>query len=164
MAARVVEVRPETDTIIIEPVDGGIPPSERMIGRHIRLDGEGYVCPSTYTLTGIEPAGENRWALSLNMTQTLAHGVIKSVDAAAGAFATQTPVMKLRVNPGLFNGKPVQAGDGPSRRLSTATEAAFALADAAVIGEFRPDQTYTVYDVGVGDILTLIDYTGTEVD
>lgn len=164
LSANVVEVRPETDTIIIEPADGSIPPSERMIGRHIRLDGEGYVCPSTYTLTGIEPAGENRWALRLNMTQTLAHGVIKSVDAAAGAFATQTPVMKLRVNPGLFNGKPVRAGDGPMHRLSTATEAAFALADAAVVGEFRPDQTYTVYDVGVGDTLTLIDYTGTEVD
>lgn len=163
LSARVVEVRPGSDTIIVEPAPGSSPPSERMIGRHIRVDGEGYTCPSTYTVTGVERVGEKGWALRLNMTQMLAHGVIGSIDPGAGAFATQTPVMKLRVNPGLFNGKPVRAGDGSTHRLSTATEAAFTLAEPAALGEFAVGGAYSVYDVGVGDMVGLVSCVGTPV-
>ena len=70
-----------------------------MIGRHISPRRRGLRAPSTYTLTVSSRRGE-RWAL-LNMTQTLAHGVIKSVGRRA---PSPTPVMKLRVNPGLFDG------------------------------------------------------------
>jgi hypothetical protein len=163
VSARIVEVLPESDAIVIETEPGSAPVTETLIGLHARIDGDGYRCPSTYTVTGIEPAAGARYTWRLNMTQVLAHGVIKAVDGDGGAFSTQTPVMKLRVNPGLFDGKPVRGGDGPMHRLATATEGAFTVAEPAALNEFRTGGSYTVYDIGVGDTLQTIDFAGTDI-
>ncbi|MFH1268493.1 MAG: hypothetical protein ABIK89_22450, partial [Planctomycetota bacterium] len=81
------------------------------------------------------------------------------VDAESGAFATRTPVMKLRVNPGLFNGKPARsASSGPEHRLKTATEGAFVLSDPGALSEFSAGGEYIVYDVGAGDRAEMVSF------
>ena len=65
--------------------------------------------------------------------------------------------MKLRVNPGLFNGKPVRnAPGGPEHRLKSATEGAFVLSDPGRLSDFAVGGEYIVYDVGTGDRAAVI--------
>ncbi|MGD9496947.1 MAG: hypothetical protein AB7Y46_11655 [Armatimonadota bacterium] len=78
------------------------------------------------------------------------------MDAQAGSFASHTPVMKLRVTPGLFDGKLVSVDGGPLRRLRAATEAAFVLAEPGALGMPALGQSYAVYDVGPGDQIEVV--------
>ncbi|MBI2297713.1 MAG: hypothetical protein HYU66_01955 [Armatimonadetes bacterium] len=140
-----------SDRLVVAVAAGSAEPGEALAGRVVRVVNPAYVCPAAYTVTAVEPAGPGRVALRVNMPFTVAHGVVRSVDTEAGAFATATPVMKLRVNPGLFDGKVVRAPDGSDQRLSTAEEGAFRLAERRGIGAFRAGGEYTILDVGGGD-------------
>jgi len=105
----------------------------------------------------VQPTGADRWRLSLNLPLTVASGEIGSVNAAQGSFAAATPIMKLRVNPRLFDGKHVQArGSESVRRLQTATEDAFVLATPAGLADFAAGGQFTVFDVGVGDRIEIV--------
>ncbi len=150
-------VEPGEDAVLIELRAGSPKPSEELVGRPVRIANPEYACPAVFTIAGVEDVGDEVWRLRLNMTLTLAHGNIGGVDAAEGSFASSTPVMKLRVNSGLFNGKCVRSSpEAAQHRLTTATEGAFKPADAKALADFSPDGTYTVYDVGVGDEVEIV--------
>lgn len=148
----------EDHSLIVRLDAGSTVPSKSSLGRKLLVSNPAFVCPSVYTIVGYEPAEQGTWRFKLNMPLTVARGVIKSVDSAGGTFATRTPVMKLRVNPGLFDGKWVRvAPGGKEHRLKSATEAAFALADPAGIHDFAVGREYLVSDVGVGDRIEVIE-------
>ena len=150
-------VEPAEDAVLIELRGGSPKPSEDLVGRPVRITNPQYACPAVFTITGVEQVGADIWRLRLNMTLTLAHGNIGDVDAAKGSFTSSTPVMKLRVNPGLFNGKCVRSSpEAAQHRLTTATEGELKLADPKALADFSPDGTYTVYDVGVGDEVEIV--------
>ena len=89
--------------------------------------------PAGSQVGAVQPAGEGAWRLKLNMPLLVARGVVGSVEG--GAFSSRTPVMKLRVNPGLFNGKVIRSSpEAAEARLNTAREGAFTLADPAFRG------------------------------
>ncbi|MFH1918427.1 MAG: hypothetical protein ABIP48_00875, partial [Planctomycetota bacterium] len=156
----VAKSEPDSSSLLIRVNPGGPSPSPELVGRHLLMTRPDYVCPSVYEITEVEPAGEALWRFRLNMPLAVARGVVKSVDAESGAFATRTPVMKLRVNPGLFNGKPVQsASSGPEHRLKTATEGAFVLSDPGVLSDFSAGGEYIVYDVGAGDRAEVVSFS-----
>jgi len=136
---------------------GSAPLSEEVVGRRVLVTNPAFVCPAVYTVTRVARIDPKTWRLGLNMPLVVARGVVGSVAAEQGAFASRTPVMKLRVNPGLFDGKCVRRAPGAKeRRLKTATEAAFALAEPTAVREFEPGAEYLVCDVGSGDRVEVI--------
>lgn len=72
-----------------------------------------------------------------------------------GSFASTTPIMKLRYNAGLFDGKLVSLDGGPPARLHSATESAFVLDEPGVATPVA-GQPYVVYDVGPGDAVEIV--------
>ncbi|HOX37269.1 MAG TPA: heparinase II/III family protein [Candidatus Brocadiia bacterium] len=153
----IVEVDAGGDAIRIALPPGAPAPSADMVGRRIIVTNPAFVCPSVYTITRVEDAGNETWRIGLNMPIAVARGVAREVDAENGSFSTRTPVMKLRVNPGLFDGKIVRSlPDGEALRLKNATEEAFRLADPSAIGQFKSGGEYIVQDVGVGDRIEII--------
>jgi len=156
---RVTAVDLAGDAITIELDPGSAAPSSAAVGRHVLVRNAAFVCPGVYGIRGVEQTGPGEWRLGLGMPLLVARGVVRSVDAAGGRFASRTPVMKLRVNPGLFNGKRVAAPGAPGagvHLLKTATEAAFVLADPGAIRDFKAGGEYVVYDLGVGDRVEIV--------
>jgi heparinase II/III-like protein/F5/8 type C domain-containing protein len=155
---QIVTADVEGDSLVVRLDAGSTVPSKSSLGQKLLVTNPAFVCSSVYTIAGCEPAEQGTCRLKLNMPLTVARGVIKSVDSANGTFATRTPVMKLRVNPGLFNGKWVRAAPGrKAHRLKSATEAAFVLANPAGIHDFAAGREYLVGDVGVGDRIEVIE-------
>ena len=153
----VVEAGVATDSITVRLSPQSAKPSTTLVGRKLLVTNPAYLCPAVYTIAGVEQLRNGLWRLGVNMPLTIARGVVKSVDAGNRSFATRTPVMKLRVNPGLFDGKCVQPkGKGAVTRLRTATEDAFTLADPARLGDFATGGEYSVYDLGAGDQIEVI--------
>ena len=143
--------------LVVEPERDGPTPSPELIGRRLLVTDSEWVCPSVYTVESIERAGGSAWRIGINMPLTLARGIVGSVSADDGAFSSRTPVMKLRVNPGLFDGKSVRKSpEGEPYPLVTATEAEFRLADAGRIGDFQPGDEYIVCDVSTGDVVEVL--------
>jgi hypothetical protein len=141
----------------VELDTGSAPASEELIGRRLLVTNPAFVCPAVYTVTRVEQAGGGLWRLGLNMPLVLARGVVSTISQDGASFASRTPVMKLRVNPGLFDGKLVRKTlDGPEYRLRTATEAAFTPEDPAAVRDFQPGDEYLVCDVGVGDRVEVV--------
>jgi hypothetical protein len=152
----VVDLVPGQPELLLRLAPGSASPEGRA-GQTVLIRRPEYLCPATYTLLGVTVAGPDTWRLRLSMPFVLARGVIREVNRAQGSFATRTPVMKLRVNPGLFDGKPVAfAGQPGLVRLRTASEEAFVPAESAALAEVAPGGEYTVYDVGPGDELELV--------
>jgi len=150
---RITGTESEQDAIIVS-VDAEAPGPE-LVGRKVIISGEDYVCPAVYTIEAVQPAGEGAWRLKLNMPLLVARGVVGSVEG--GAFSSRTPVMKLRVNPGLFNGKVIRSSpEAAEARLNTAREGAFTLADPGRTGEFTAGGEYFVYDIGIGDSVEVV--------
>ena len=151
---KIVRVDVEHDALLVQLEPGSAKPSSAVAGQHMLVHNPAFVCPSVYEVTGVKEDSAGLWRVQVSMPLAVARGVVRSIDAARGSFATRTPVMKLRVNPGLFNGKRVRArasSDSPSHVLKSATEAAFVLADPAGLGDFAVGGEYVVYDVGAGD-------------
>jgi hypothetical protein len=152
----IVAVEPEHDAILVRLDPGSADPAVSL-GRRVLVTAPAFVCPAVYTVTRVEPAGAERWRLVLNLPLAVADGEIGSADVAKGAFASATPIMKLRVNPRLFDGKHVQAQGSPTaHRLRNATEEAFGLETPAGIADFAAGGRYTVYDLGVGDRIEIV--------
>jgi len=157
LTGQVATVDPSAPAIAVRLDDRCPTPGAELVGAKIKLENEGYVCPAVYTVTSVEALPGGLWRLGLNMPVTVARGGIASVDAGDASFATRTPVMKLRMNPGIFDGKLARAlPDGTLVRLRTATESAFVLANPAAISDFRPGGEYEILDVGVGDRFTIV--------
>ncbi|NSW57108.1 MAG: heparinase II/III family protein [Armatimonadetes bacterium] len=157
LTGQVVTVDPSAPAISVRLDDRCPTPDASLVGSKIKLENQAYVCPAVYTITSVEALPEGLWRLGLNMPLTVARGAIASVNAGNASFASRTPVMKLRMNPGIFNGKPARAlPDGAPVRLTTATESAFVLADPAAISDFHPEGEYEILDVGVGDPFTIV--------
>lgn len=157
LTGQVATVDPSAPAIAVRLDDRCPTPGAELVGAKIKLENAGYVCPAVYTVTSVEALPGGLWRLGLNMPVTVARGGIASVDAGDASFATRTPVMKLRMNPGIFDGKLARAlPDGTPVRLTTATESAFVLADPAAISDFRPGGEYEILDVGVGDRFTIV--------
>jgi hypothetical protein len=136
--------------IAIRPLPGGPKLGRALVGHKLLVRNPRYGYTSVYTIEAVEPLGSDGARITLNMPLVVARGVIRSADATG--FASQTPVMKLRVNPGLFDGKPVrQSASGREWRLKTAREQAFVLQDANGVAQFPAGGSYVVCDVGVGD-------------
>jgi hypothetical protein len=118
---------------------------------------QNYGYPSVCTIQKVEKADDGLWRLTLNLPLIVARGRIGAVNRQSGIFSSATPVMKLRVNPGLFDGKVVCTDPGSEEyRLRTATESAFQLADPASLPSFRAGGEYLVIDVGVGDQVEVV--------
>ncbi|MBN1346854.1 MAG: heparinase II/III family protein [Phycisphaerae bacterium] len=131
---------------------GGADPSPEMVGRKLLVSNSTYGYPSAYTIEEVERLDGGVWRLRVNLPFVVARGTIGAVDVDSGVFASVTPVMKLRVNPGLFDGKAVRFGPtGGEHRLRTAAESAFRLTGRALPAEMRAGGQYLVIDVGVGD-------------
>ncbi len=156
LRGQVIEVAADPPELVVR-LEPDSPPLRGLQGQTVLIRGPGYVCPATYTLRQAVPAGPGMWRLGLDLPFVLARGVIDRVDADAGSFATRTPVMKLRVNPGLFDGKSVAFAGGPgTSRLKSAREDAFVLTEAAALADVAPGTVYTVLDVGAGDTLEMV--------
>ncbi|MCE5238223.1 heparinase II/III-family protein [bacterium] len=143
--------------IAVKTSPGSPSPGAKLVGRKLLVRNPSYGYTSVYTVEKVEALSGGAVRLTLNMPLLVARGVIQSVAAAQGSFASQTPVMKLRVNKGLFDGKPVRPSpEGREWRLKSATEQAFVLQDAKGLTEFVPGGSYVVCDLGIGDEVEVI--------
>jgi len=155
----VVRTDVENPAVLVRLAPGSPPPSDAHVGQLLLIHNDAYVCPAVYEITSVQPAEDGLWRLGLNLPLVVARGVVGSVNEEAGSFASRTPVMKLRVNPGLFDGKRVRpraTNDAPEHVLRAAREAAFVLADAAGLADFPVDGEYVVLDVGTGDAVEIV--------
>jgi hypothetical protein len=151
-----VALVPEPPELLVR-LAAGSPSPASALGQKLLVHRSDYVCPSVYTLLSATVAGADTWRLRVNLPLVVARGVVREVRPAGGSFATRTPVMKLRVNPGLFDGKCVVFDGQPQAgRLLTAREDAFVVADSATLGGVRPGTGYSVYDVGIGDDVEIV--------
>ena len=154
---RVVQADPAGPAVTVLPDGGPQHAPGGLVGRRVLINHPDYICPAVYTVANAEPADAGAVRLTLNLPLLLGLGEVGPVDPAAGSFASKTPVMKLRVNRGLFDGKCVRVSPtAPAHRLRTATEGAFRLADAGAVTAFREGGRYEVYDVGVGDRVEIL--------
>ncbi len=145
---RIDSVRVADDSVVVAD---GAPLSA---GDLVLIDGAGYACPAVYKVVRVAPeAGAQR--VYLNQPLVIARGVVGA--RSESSLASRTPVMKLQVNPGLFNGKPLLPWpDGELVRMRTATPAAFTPAAGSSLRQFRTDGEYAVLDVGPGDTVTTV--------
>ncbi len=156
VSGTVAAIDPERQELLVRLAPGSATPAGQE-GRTLLVRGTGYLCPAAYTLQSAELSEPDVWRLRVDMPLVLARGAVREVDLAAARFATRTPVMKLRVNPGLFDGKPVAFAGRPGlARLTTAAEDAFRLGDPEPLAAVSPDSEYTVYDVGPGDEVEIV--------
>ncbi|OGV81791.1 MAG: hypothetical protein A3K19_26360 [Lentisphaerae bacterium RIFOXYB12_FULL_65_16] len=152
----VTVMEPDRSTVAVR-LDPGSPTPAAVAGQRALVTHPDFASPAVYTVVGSEAGEAGAWRLQLNMPFTVARGVVRSVDPGAGAFAAATPVMKLRVNPHLFDGKYVLAGaKGTPRRLKTAAEAAFVLAAREAIVDFAAGGEFIVWDIGPGDRIEIV--------
>ncbi|NUP99822.1 MAG: heparinase II/III family protein, partial [Armatimonadetes bacterium] len=150
-AGEVIAVDPATQSVTVRSAADG----QWLPGTILQLTSPGRSIPSLYTVLSAEAAGADAWRLTLNLPFLLARGVVAARDAVS--FGSRTPIMKLRVNPGLFDGKLVAPWPtGRVSRLKTATEAAFEPRDPAALSDFPPGAEYAVYDAGVGDAAVVV--------
>jgi hypothetical protein len=149
---RITDVDVAGRAVTVRPDQGSPTPAPEANGRKLLVRNQGYGYPSVYTIQKAEKADGERWRLTLNLPLIVARGRIGALNPQADAFSSATPVMKLRVNPGLFDGKVVRADPtGEEHRLRTATESAFHLAAPASLAAFKAGGEYLVIDVGAGD-------------
>ena len=147
----------EQSAIAVKTAEGSPNPGQALLGRKLLVRNPSYGYTSIYTVEEVEALPGGSYRLALNMPLIVARGVIKDVYAEQGSFASQTPVMKLRVNPGLFDGKPVRPSPaGKEWRLESATEQAFVLQDAKGLAELPKTGSYVVCDIGVGDEVEVV--------
>ncbi len=152
----ITAIEPARDAILVRLDPGSAVPTDA-VGRRLLVSHPAFVCPAVYTVEQVEQADADRWRLLLNQPLAVASGEVGSVDPAKGAFATTTPIMKLRVNPRLFDGKHVLAhGAGTTQRLQTAAEDAFVLATPTGLADFAAGARFTVYDIGVDDPIEIV--------
>lgn len=156
LRARITALKPETDSVVVQLAPGSPAPDAKWVGRKLMIRGAGYQGVAVYTLMGVTKVGTG-WRLKLNLPLLIARGKVGSVDAGAGTFGSETPVMKLSVTPKLFDGKTVRAGTkGQWLRLKSATREAFQPADPQALKQFSPGTEYYVYDLGPGDEVTML--------
>ncbi len=147
-------------TLTLRTPPGGPAPTPAMVGRHLLVRAASSAYPSVYQVVSVAAAGADLWTLGVNMPFALAWGAIERVDPAGGVVVSRPPVMKLSVNPGLFDGKLVRAvPDGTPVRLKSAVDKSFVLADREGIDQFRAGGEYEVLDVGAGDSIEIVAQT-----
>jgi hypothetical protein len=134
-----------------------------------------YPCNSSYEIGSVAELGPGRFALGLGLSLVLSEGRVLSVDPDARAFVTDTCLTKLRMCPGLFDGKAVYVDGarcasiewaGASSRdpegqtfvsgvqTDTVTDAeltVFRLSGEADLSDVRPDSRFVVCDLDAGD-------------
>lgn len=153
----IMSANTEKNAIAVKVDKGSQVPTKDFVGRKLIVRNPAYGYVSVYTIEQVEALGGGLYRLLLNLPLVVARGVIDTVDAATGAFASQTPVMKLRVNPGLFDGKVVRtSAAGREWRLKSAAEGAFMPLDARALAEFPAGGSYVVFDLGVGDTVEVV--------
>lgn len=154
---KVTATNAEKSALAVRTAENSLDPNPSFVGRKLIVRNALFGYVSVYTIEKVERLGEGQYRLVLNMPLVVARGVIKTVDKEQAAFASQTSVMKLRVNAGLFDGKVVRpAPGGKEWRLKSATEQAFVLQDAKGLSEFPAGGSYVVCDVGVGDEVEVV--------
>lgn len=135
------------------------PGRQPLPGERLLIRNERFVTPAVYQVVKAEKMDATTWRVQVDMPFLLARGVVGSVDAAQGTFASRTPVMKLRVNPGLFDGKRVRArlaNDAPETLLTSTEEKAFVLAGGQGLDAFPVGGSYVILDIGTGDNVEII--------
>lgn len=147
----------EENAITVKVDKGSRVPTKDFVGRKLIVRNPLYGYVSVYTVEQVEALKGGLYRFLLNLPLVVARGVIGKVDAATNAFASRTPVMKLRVNPGLFDGKMVRnSATGREWRLKTAAEGTFRPQDAKALAEFPAGGSYVVFDLGVGDTVEVV--------
>jgi len=142
--------------LIVHTTDARMQP---LPGEYLLVQNRHFIAPAVYGIVKADKVKANIWRIQVNLPLTIARGIVGRVDTAHGAFASRTPVMKLRVNPGLFDGKRVRprlTGNVPEFLLKSATESAFELADPEGIKAFPKGGEYIVLDVGAGDEVEIV--------
>ena len=146
----------DKDTLLVKiPVGTSLPlPGSRLIVRN-----PAYIAAAVYEIVAAKIVKTGLWSIRVNMPFLLARGVVKSSSKASNSFASRTPIMKLRVNPGLFDGKcirPMLSDSAPEYRLTKATEEAMSLSNVKDITSFPVGGGYVVLDVGTGDTIEIV--------
>jgi hypothetical protein len=153
----VLATDPDGPAIVVRPDAGPRPEAGALPGQKLRVLSPGNRHGSVYTITAAEALTGGDLRLALNMPLLLARGVVATTDADQGAFASDTPIMKLRHNPGLFDGKQVcSLADGRSYRLASATEEALRPADPGALSSFAPGSEFANLDVGPDDRVEVV--------
>lgn len=141
--------------------DGGSVPK---IGQLLLVNNPGFACPSVYRISFVLKESEGTCMVSLGATPlAIGRGRVGVVDEKVGSFSCATPLLKLRFNAGLYNGRrvrPAEQNSTPEFKLTTATEAAFQLADPTGVKSFKPGSEFVVYDVGAGDEAKIVSAIG----
>ncbi|MEN6642597.1 MAG: heparinase II/III family protein [Armatimonadia bacterium] len=146
----------EKSAVAVKTAEGSLDPTSSFVGNKLLVRNKAYGYTSVYTIEKAERLAGGSCRFVLNMPLIVARGVVAE-SGTAGSFASQTPVMKLRVNAGLFDGKPVRKSpSGREWRLKSATEAAFTPLDAKALQDFPAGGAYVVCDVGIGDEIEII--------
>jgi hypothetical protein len=137
--------------------DGNVAPEA---GQLMFVHNPGFVCPSVYRISFVMRESDGACAVSLSgMSLVVGRGRIAAMDEKSGSFSSATPLLKLRFNAGIFNGRRVRPADqnsAPEFKLTSATEAAFKLEDPAGLKSFRVGGEYVVFDVGAGDEVEIV--------
>ncbi len=128
-------------------------------GSRLIVRNPSYGAASVYEIVSVKKVKADLWSIKVNMPFLLARGVIQSISNKNNSFASRTPIMKLRVNPGLFDGKCVRLklnDDAPEYRLSTASEESFKLKKSKVLNSFPIGAEFIVLDIGAGDSIEIV--------
>ncbi len=152
----IVQTEIEKDTLLVQVPPGTPLPAP---GSQLIVRNPAYIAASVYEITSVKKVTGGRWSIHVNMPFLLARGIVKSIAMSTNSFSSRTPVMKLRVNAGLFDGKCVRSllsDSAPEYRLTTASEAALTLSSNKGLSSFPAGGEYVVLDVGKGDTIEIV--------
>ncbi|OGG53441.1 MAG: hypothetical protein A3F84_12710 [Candidatus Handelsmanbacteria bacterium RIFCSPLOWO2_12_FULL_64_10] len=107
------------------------------------------ICNSSAGVKTVERLDANRLKVGLSLSLNLSEGVVQSVEG--DAFTSDTCMTKLKVCPGLFDGKAVYVNGVRRGVLKTATEGRFAFADPSAGAGLKAGDRFLVCDLDVGD-------------
>jgi hypothetical protein len=129
-----------------------LPVGDALKGQTLLIGNPGYICNSSYPISNVEAEGKGRYRIHVpELSFLLSEGQVKRVDVEAGTLETDTPMLKLEVVQGLFDGKVVSSVEGEAGpRLRAAEKGRLVLAASDDTWAFD-DKPFYVYDVGPDD-------------
>jgi hypothetical protein len=107
------------------------------------------ICNSSAGVGRVETLRGGRFRVNLSLSLNLSEGVVRSIER--GAFTTDTCMTKLKVCPGLFDGKAVYSGGTRRGVLKAATEGRFTLTDPSAGAGLKAGDRFLVCDLDAGD-------------
>lgn len=110
-----------------------------------------YLCASSAEVRCAEALGGGRFRVALSLSLNLSEGVVRSVEG--DAFTSDTCMTKLKVCPGLFDGKAVYVNGARRGVLKRATEGRFVFSNPSAAAGLKAGDRFLVCDLDAGDDL-----------